>query len=176
MKPITSLTDDEFAQLARQAAALPDAPPALLKAAVAVGQASVSEQVMDAVRSALKRVTASLTFDSWAPAAMPAGVRSVPSSDVRHLLFSAQGRDIDLRITHAAGQFTVAGQILGPDESGVIELVPQFADAKPLRVAPLDALGEFRLDGVARGTYVMKLALGNDEIVLPAIDVGERRD
>jgi hypothetical protein len=176
MKPIRSLTEDEFAQLARRAAALPDAPPALLRAAIAIGRESLSEQLVSAAKSVLKRVTASLSFDSWAPSPLPAGVRSVPSSDVRHLLFSAQGRDIDLRITRAAGHFAVAGQILGPDESGMVELIAQSAGSAPLRVAALDALGEFRLDGVARGTYVMKLALGNDEIVLSPIDVGDRPD
>ena len=36
-------------------------------------------------------------------------------------------------------------------------------------------LGEFRLEGMRRGTYVLTLRMGDDEIVLPPIEVGERR-
>ena len=36
-------------------------------------------------------------------------------------------------------------------------------------------MGEFRLEGIRRGTYVLTLRLGEDEIVLPPIDVGEHR-
>ena len=104
------------------------------------------------------------------------GMRSV-ASDTRHLLFSAQGRDIDLRISPAADQFALTGQILGPDEAGVIELAARAHDgqkASGARIVPLDALGEFRLDGVPGGTYQMTLRMGGDEIVLPPIEVGCR--
>ena len=100
------------------------------------------------------------------------------ASDTRHLLFSAKGRDIDLRISPAAEAFALSGQILGPDDTGVVELVTQSdgaPDSGAARVAPVDALGEFRLDGVRGGTYRLTLRMGGDEIVLPAIDVGARR-
>ena len=87
------------------------------------------------------------------------------------------GRDIDLRISPAADQFALTGQILGPDESGQVELATQTGDGIELadaRVAALDALGEFRLDGVRGGTYRLTLRLGGDEIVLPPIEVGGR--
>ena len=42
------------------------------------------------------------------------------------------------------------------------------------RVAPLDDLGAFRLDGVRGGIYRLTLRVGGDEIVLPPIVVGER--
>ena len=47
--------------------------------------------------------------------------------------------------------------------------------AAGVKVAALDALGEFRLEGIPRGSYVLTLRLGEDEIVLPPIDLGERR-
>ena len=44
-----------------------------------------------------------------------------------------------------------------------------------VNVAAVDFLGEFRLDGIRGGTYVLTLRLSGDEIVLPPIHVGERR-
>jgi hypothetical protein len=173
VKPVDSLSEDEFAELVRRAVALPDAPRSALRAAIELRPAPLQ----GAARAVMKRVAAALSFDSWAPAPLALGVRAVPS-DTRHLLFSAMGRDIDVRITPAADHFALAGQILGPDESGTVELVSQSEsdiEARSALVATLDALGEFRLDGVSRGTYLLTLRLGSDEIVLPPIEVGERR-
>ena len=177
MKPINLLSEDEFAQLAQRAAALRDAPPALLRAAIGQWHAAQPSLLQTAAKAVLTRVVAALTFDSWAAGPLAFGVRAVPS-DTRHLLFSAMGRDIDVRITPSATQFALIGQILGPDESGEIELATasgESAGAANTQFASLDALGEFRLDGVRRGSYVLTLALGEDQIVLPQIDVGEHR-
>ena len=177
MKPVDQLSEDEFAQLVQRAVALPDAPPALIRAAIGQWDAAQPSSLQIAAKAILNRVVAALTFDSWAAGSLAFGVRAVPS-DARHLLFTAKGRDIDIRITPAAGQFAVTGQILGPDESGVVELVRAPSDddgAASAQVAALDAMGEFRLEGVRRGTYVLTLRLGEDEIVLPPIDVGEQR-
>ena len=60
----------------------------------------------------------------------------------------------------------------------MVELARASGDgdgAASAQAAALDALGEFRLEGVRRGAYVLTLRLGDDEIVLPPIDVGERR-
>lgn len=177
MKPIDQLSEDEFAQLVQRAAALPDAPPASLRAAIGQWHAAPPSMLQAAAKAVLKRVVAALTFDSWAAAPLAFGVRAVPS-DTRHLLFSAIGRDVDIRITPAAGHFALTGQILGPDESGEIELASASGDsgeAADAKVAPLDALGEFRLEGIPGGSYVLTLRLGENEIVLPPIDVGEHR-
>ena len=66
------------------------------------------------------------------------------------------GRDIDLRISPAAEHFALSGQILGPDEPGVVELAARPArSAHRRRTTPRSTtLGEFRLDGVRGGTYV----------------------
>ena len=178
MKPTHLLSDLEFSQLAREAAALPDAPPALLR--VAIDQwPSTSSLLQAAVAAVVNRVVAMLTFDSWAAGSLAHGVRAVPS-DNRHLLFSALGRDVDVRVTPSADHFVLAGQILGPDESGTVELANVTADgenknAEAIRSAKLDALGQFRIDGIPGGVYVLRLRLGDDEIVLPPIDLGERR-
>lgn len=173
MKPIDRLTDDELTQLARRAAALPGAPPALLAAASVLMQeaAPAPAALPELARAATRLLAAALRFDSWAGAPLAFGMRALPA-DTRHLLFSAMGRDIDLRITPADECFALAGQILGPDESGRVEL--SSGGGAPKRVAAIDELGEFRLDGIDSGTYLLTLRMGNDEIALPPIEVGGR--
>jgi hypothetical protein len=124
--------------------------------------------------AASRRLAAVLRFDSWACSSLARGLRS-PPADARHLLFSAMGRDIDLRITPAEQHFALAGQILGPDESGSVELTPQAGQGQSSRSAAIDALGEFRLDGVRSGTYRLTLRIDSDEVWLPPIDVSGRR-
>ena len=171
MKLIDQLTDEELALLAQRAAALPDAPPALLAAAHALMlEPPPQTSLPELARAATRLLAAALRFDSWAGAPLAFGMRALPA-DTRHLLFSAMGRDIDLRITPADEQFALAGQILGPDESGRVELSGGGA-AK--RMAVIDELGEFRLDGIDCGTYLLTLRMGNDEIALPPIEVGGR--
>lgn len=179
MKPISQLSDADFEHLARRAAALPDAPQAWVERAcklfTAAAQASTPGQVVGA---ALALVRAVLSFDSWAPAPAGMAVRGLPS-DTRHLVFSAMGRDIDLRIAPTPGHYVVSGQILGPDEAGSIELVAapegEGAAAAQPRLAALDSLGEFRLDGVPGGRYQLTLHLAGEQVLLPPIEVGARR-
>ena len=177
MKPVDRLSEDDFAQLVQRAVALPDAPPALIRAAIGQWHAAQPSLLQAAAQAIVNRVAAVLTFDSWAAGSLALGVRAVPS-DTRHLLFAAKGRDIDIRIAPAAGYFAVTGQILGPDESGMVELARASGDddaTASAHATALDAMGEFRLEGVRRGAYVLTLRLGDDEIVLPRIDVGEHR-
>ena len=176
MKPVESLSDDEFVHLVQRAVSLPDAPPLLVRAAIDLWPAAQSSALKSVAQAALRLVTAVLSFDSWAQSGVASGMRS-GASDTRHLLFTAQGRDIDLRISPAADRFALTGQVLGPDESGLVELKTQpwdEAGGSGARVATLDDLGEFRLDGVLGGTYRLTLRMGGDEIVLPPIVVGER--
>ena len=185
MKPVHSLSDDEFAHLVQRAVALPDAPQRLVRAAIGLWPAARPSALRSMADSALRLVAAALSFDSWSRPATALGMRA-GASDARHLLFSAMGRDIDLRITPAADHYALTGQILGPDDAGRVELAlqpdagsaPQAASrasgAPGARIAALDSLGEFRLDGVRGGTYRVTLHLGGDEIVLPPIEVGAR--
>lgn len=176
MEPAKDLTDVEFAGLVQRAAALPDAPPLLVKAAIGMWPASRPARTQSPVQAAFNRVAALLSFDSWASAPLALGVRAAPS-ETRHLLFAARGCDIDLRITPTADRFALAGQVLRPGASGMVELVTQAdddVDARNARVVTLDALGEFRLDDVSRGTYRLILRMSGDEIVLPPIEVRRR--
>ena len=112
MKPIDSLSDDEFAHLVQRSVALPDAPPSLVRAAIDLWPGAQPSALQSAAEAAWRLVTAVLSFDSWAQPPVALGMRAAPSS-TRHLLFSAQGRDIDLRISPAAEHFALTGQILG---------------------------------------------------------------
>lgn len=169
-----SCEDDDFSrQLRRAVRELPDAPPALQRAAVQLWPAGGPLYTLQAVAAAaLRRVVAVLAFDSWAVPAATLGTRAPRSATTRHLLFSAEGRDIDLRVHSQTGAlYSVAGQILGPDENGHVVFDP-LAGGERHRVA-LDALGEFRAEGLTAGAWQVALELGEANIVLPLIELGE---
>ncbi len=174
-KSIEPLTDAELSDLARQAEKLADAPPGWIDAAVALWRVSPHRTSRRSAPTLLTRLSAALSFDSWATPALALGVRSM-ALDNRHLLFSAQGRDIDVRINASAHQFSISGQVLGPDEQGEVELTRQGDGAghPMVRTESLDSLGEFHFDSVARGAYQLTLRSGADEVVLPPIVIGER--
>lgn len=171
MKPFDHLSDAELTWLAAAASRLPDAPPAWIDAALALWRAQPGIGSDARMPSLLKRIAAALSFDSWGIAPAALSVRTLPS-DVRHLLYSAEGRDIDVRITPAADRFCLAGQILGPDEIGEVELTAVGEAGR--RVTQFDPLGEFWLDGLHAGTYRIALRIGSDEIVLPPIVIRQR--
>jgi hypothetical protein len=169
MKPLHNLTDDEFAAAAGRALReLPDAPAHWQRRAIELWPAAPSP-LMAAAAGALRRLTAVLAFDSWAQPALALGMRSA-GTDLRHLLYSVDGRDIDLRITPAGETWALAGQVLGPDEAGAVRLFD--VGGQPAQQTALDSMGEFRIEGVAPGRYVLALQLAGDEIFLPGIEVG----
>ena len=177
MKSFDKLSDAELLRELRCAhAELPDAPPALLRAALGLWRAApASSAIVELATGLLTRLTALLAFDSWAAPLALQGMRSV-STPTRQLLFSAEHRDIDLRITPTAGLFSITGQVLGPDASGSVDLLAHGAGEAAAQRAQLDPLGEFRIDGGLAGRYALTLRLGGDELVLPAIDVGAAGD
>lgn len=167
--PLLALSDEALAQRLPQAAALPDAPPAWRARAVAAWRTPVT---LGALR---QRLLAVLSFDSWATAPLAAGLRSTGSA-TRQLVFSAEGRDVDLRITPQGTQFAIRGQVLGPDERGSVALACEAPEAPaqqpPQQQCMLDDLGEFHLGSVAAGRYSLRLLLPGHEILLPPFDVG----
>jgi hypothetical protein len=72
-----------------------------------------------------------------------------------------------------AESFGLAGQILGPDEGGTVAVSRADGGAADERLAVLDALGEFRIDGLSAGAYRLTLHVGQEQIVLPEVQVGE---
>jgi hypothetical protein len=176
MKPLHELSDDELAHWAHRALALPDAPAHWIQRAIALQPAAAGPQasLLETLAAGLRLVVATLSFDSWAAPALAPSMRS-GSGATRHLLFSAAGRDLDLRISPDADGYTVSGQILGPDESGSVTLdhVPQDGAAPATRRVEVDTLGEFRLAGLSAGTCTLNFLLGDERVTLPPIELGD---
>lgn len=201
MKPIDDLSQAEWADLVRRAAGMSDAPDAWVRAALELWHVQGSHQAgptrptphvpppgqAPTAAPALRRWFAVVSFDSWAAPAFASGMRML-GSDVRHLFFSAEGRDVDLRIAPQGEAYAVRGQLLGPNGDGQVVLTllapSAMADAgtegargelshpAAAHVAALDELGEFRLDGVSEGAYLFTVRLSEDEIVLAPIAIG----
>lgn len=171
--PLTALSDAELLARLPDAAALPDAPADWQRRALAAWRAPTPASLTDAVQALRQRVLAVLSFDSWVVAPLAAGLRlgGAAHSTTRQLVFSAEGRDIDLRIAPSGQRFTVSGQVLGPDDHGAVALSPEQPSAS-VHEAPLDAFGEFRLADVVPGRYRLSLLLSEHEIELPPFDVG----
>ena len=186
-KPPERWSDDELlGELRLAIAALPDVPAPLQRAALQLWPVAAAKPGAGLVAQAgallaqARHLVAVLAFDSWAQPMLAHGMRSV-RAPTRHLLFSAEGRDVDLRVIPNAASYSIAGQVLGPDDAGSIELVAELgadlaverAHSGTALTAQLDALGEFRIDSVPPGRYVMTLRLAAGDIVLPAVNVGE---
>lgn len=143
-------------------AALHEAPEALVQRAIALFEARAP-----APRS---RRAAGLRFDSAGASPLAFGMRSGGSA-MRQLLYSLEGRDIDLRVAPAAdaGRFEISGQILGPDTRGTVLAVR--GDGSEETSAALDALGEFRIGRLAAGTWHLTLELEDFAIDLPPLHI-----
>jgi len=170
-EPLSSLTDEALGAAARRAVrALPDAPADWLQRAIDLVPAPPS--LLARVAAAGRRqLAAVLSVDSWAQPSMALGMRSSAAS-THQLLYTADGRDLDLRIVAEGATYAVGGQVLGADVAGEVELAVA-AGSEPPRVAALDDLGGFRIAGVAGGRYALTLRLAGDEIVLPPLEIGE---
>lgn len=170
--PLSTLTDAELLARLPEASRLPDAPAAWQRRAL--GAWRTSSPLADALQTLRERVLAVLSFDSWAASPLAAGLRSTGSA-TRQLVFSVEGRDIDLRIAPGDQRFTVSGQILGPDERGAVALSSEQV-ALTVHETALDDFGEFTLKDVAPGRYRLTLMLSQQEIELPAFDIGHPED
>jgi len=117
-------------------------------------------------RSLLHRLIATLTFDSQT--AVPAfGFRS-GQSESRQLLYSAEGNDIDLRITVQNDQCLLAGQVLMSDcVGGRVELEGPAGYG----AADLNELCEFTLPAVPPGNYQLRLRMADVEVEIPRLEL-----
>lgn len=144
--------------------ALPDAPEWQVLQAEAIWRPLPAQPA-----SLLARIQAVLSFDNWASPA-PA-LRSAAAPGARQLLFTAEGRDIDLRLASTGDGWVLEGHVLGPGDGGTVELITS-ADSAPPRVLPLDELGSFRYDGLAAGTVHLRLCFAGDVVELPPVQLG----
>ena len=160
MKTARDLTDEEIARLLRDESRQSDAPEHVIRRALGVYRRRAEAQP-----ALLERIVAMLTFDSAASSPLAMGVRGT-AAPARQLLFSAEGRDIDLRIAPGAGsEFELSGQVLGPDLGGTISL----EGAGGQWTTQLNELAEFSFEAVPAGHYTLTLQLQGAIVVLPAL-------
>lgn len=113
----------------------------------------------------LRRLVASLTFDSLVPA-HAFGVRSAQSATTRQMIFSAGDLDVDLRLSQGGDGWTIAGQLLGACEEGrTVTLAARGGDE--VARADLNDMCEFALPPVPAGDYTLRLNAGGVEIEIP---------
>jgi hypothetical protein len=166
-------TDPDDAELERRLHAsrvMADAPETLIQRAIDLWQPRAAPARAGSTPSPWRRLVARLLSDSAGVPATALGLRA-GDGGVRQLLFSAEGRDIDLRIEGAgAGRWRVAGQVLGPDAAGHAEW--HAADGSVTRV-DWNELAEFEFLSVAAGGGTLWLRGGDWEAEL-AIDEPRR--
>lgn len=147
---------------------LMDAPEAVIQRALDLWQTrtpastGAAEPAFGGLR---RRLAALLDFDS--AVAAPAALRS-GGDGMRQLLFTAEGRDVDLRVAAPDGTgCRISGQILGPDEAGVALLSCGSYQAE----TAWSELSEFSFDGVPAGTCRITLRSADWELELPDVEI-----
>jgi anti-sigma factor RsiW len=143
-----------------------DAPRDVLANAVRLFDArSIREGVVSGI---IRRVVASLSFDSRAPG-LAFGMRSGQGASSRQLIFSADDIDVDLRLASSSEGWAVCGQILGECAGGWAEL--SGANVEEGARAELNTLCEFALKPVPAGSYTLRLGLGDTLVEVPGLDL-----
>jgi hypothetical protein len=174
-QPPTPADDDDEALAAALGASrvLQDAPEALVLRAIGLWQQPAAVPVAAAPSAAasalggLRRLVATLVFDSLDHGALAGGRRSAATMGhlaARQLLYSTDGRDIDLRLTPLDGgtRWVLSGQVLGPELSGQAELRPSptadTAEAPPSQVVAWNELAEFEFAPMEAGPCSLVLS------------------
>lgn len=117
-----------------------------------------------------RRVTRSAFSRRINPTLRSTSVHPTPSAHTaeRQLLFDAGDFDIELRIAAVGAQWTVAGQLFGPEITGVAQLRGPASGAD----VALSPLGEFVLPPLPSGTYAFVLRLEDLELEIPELQLG----
>ena len=114
--------------------------------------------------STLRRVVAILIFDSRSSS--PAfGMRSVRTAS-RQMLYSAQGIDLDLRVTVQNDECIVSGQVI---RDGCTGGIVEISGATGSSETPMSELCEFTLPAVPVGNYSLIVRMLDLEIEIPEL-------
>jgi hypothetical protein len=169
MAPVREPSDDELVRLLRDEALQVDAPEHVVRQALG----AFRPQQAAPRAGVLERLVAALAFDSAAGTPLALGVRGA-TAEARQLVFTAEGRDIDLRLAPAGetgdGDFEVSGQVLGPDTDGTVVL----EGGGTTRTVCLNELSEFSFGAVPAGDYTLTMHLQGAVIVVPALRLTAR--
>lgn len=151
----------------RESRRLDDAPETLIQRAIGLWQRRAAQAGGES--GMLQRWLATLRFDSAATGNVALGLRSGGTATTRQMLFSAEGRDIDLRLEPLPDrQWRISGQILGPDAAGVAEL---RCGSAPVQRVGWNELAEFEFAPVAGNTCALTLRSDGWEIEVPPFDL-----
>jgi hypothetical protein len=172
-------SDERLTATLTTSRALFDAPEAVIERAIALFVARSQQPTPAAAPGPLRRLIATLRLDTALAPMASLGLRSGASAGtaaVRQLLYSAEGRDIDLRLTPLsprasnvgeARRWRLSGQVLGPDASGQAVL---RSDAEHHAVI-WNELSEFSFDTVQNGPVILTLRSDDWEVELPPIEL-----
>ncbi len=116
--------------------------------------------------SPLRRILAVLQWDS-ASLQPGFGVRSAQAVE-RQLLLNAEDYHLDLRITRSGNMWMVAGQVLGPDGTGHVEL---RSDTNTVET-DLNDQAEFVLPAVPANRYTLTVRLPDVEMTFAPLELG----
>lgn len=156
---------DDLERSLRQSRRLEDAPEALIQQAIGLWQ----PRAAPAAAGVLQRWRAALRLDSAASGPLALGLRASGTAQTRQLLFSAEGRDIDLRAEPLPDrQWRISGQVLGPDTQGWAEL--RCGEA-PLQQVAWSELAEFEFAPVPAGKCVLSLRSDGWQIDIPPFEL-----
>lgn len=165
MKPY-SLSDDAISNTLRAESQQVDAPEHVIQRAFTLWKPKTAQ----APQTLLSKVFAVLKFDSLTVSPVALGVRSIGST-TRQMLFSAEGRDIDVRVAPRSSgsckKWDVIGQVLGPDDNGSVSL----RNASNEWSSTLNELSEFHIEDVPEGEYQLMVMLNGSVIVLPDLKI-----
>jgi hypothetical protein len=161
--------DDALGVLLGRSRVLEDAPEQLIQRAIDLFAARAAP-AQPAQPGLLRRLAATLRFDSATSSPLALGLRS-SGEGTRQLLYFSEGRDIDIRVaatdTALGRRWRISGQILGPDAAGTTEL----RRAGRVERADWNELSEFSFPDVDGGSCTLVLRGADWELELPPIDV-----
>lgn len=167
-------SDEDLAAALRASRAMHDAPEALVQRALDLWSTAPAARPQAAAAAAptglpavLRRLVATLAFDSLGLQPQAAGLRSGAPATGRQMLYTAEGRDIDLRIAGAEDglHWLISGQVLGPEQEGSAALQPAAGAAG--QVLPWNELAEFHFAPVAAGPCTLVLSSAGWTLELP---------
>lgn len=155
--------------LLQRSRVLEDAPEAVIQRAIDLAAGSlgaVPALPAAAAPGLLRRLVAVLGFDSAGQTVAVAGVRSAGAA-TRQLLYSTEGRDVDLRVGPAPDgrHWQISGQVLGPDTVGRARL----RCGEVAREVAWSEWSEFSFDDVPAGDCVLTLVTAEWELELPPL-------
>ena len=167
--------DAALARTLQRSRVLEDAPEALIQRAIDLFKPrarATAPAASAAAPAGLRRLLAVLAVDSAALAPQGQGLRAGPARPggrvPRQLLYTIDGRDVDVRLEPTAGgQWLLSGQVLGPDRRGRVLL---RGDAT-VHESAWDELAEFRFDPVPPGRWVLEVEGEDWAAELPALEL-----